>query len=134
MVARRKRKNRQKQRAISPPRGEEHRAHTRVAVAVEIGLETESHFFSGLSGDISEGGVFVQTYRDLPVGSDVEVLFELPDGQLTAHGRVRWHRDKSDSSPPGVGIAFEKLGEDDRQVIQRFCERRAPLYYDVEHG
>jgi Tfp pilus assembly protein PilZ len=78
--------------------------------------------------------VFVQTYRDLPVGSDVEVLFELPDGQLKAHGCVRWHRDNSDSSPPGVGIAFEKLGEDDRQVIQRFCEQRAPLYYDVEHG
>jgi len=120
--------------AISPLWGEEHRAHPRVAVSVAIGLETESHFFSGLSGDISEGGVFVQTYRDLPVGSDVEVRFELPDGELTAHGRVRWHRSNSDSSPPGVGIAFEELDEEDREIIQRFCERRAPLYYEVEHG
>ncbi len=119
---------------ILPRRGEEHRAHPRVAVAVAIGLETESHFFAGLSGDISEGGVFVQTYRDLPVGSDVNVLFDLPDGQLTAHGRVRWHRANSDSSPPGVGIAFEELDEGDRRVIQRFCESRAPLYYEVEHG
>ncbi len=90
------------------------------------------NFFSGLSGDVSEGGVFVQTYRDLPVGSDVEVHFELPDGELPAHGCVRWHRDKSESSPPGIGIAFEALGEEHRRVIQRFCARRAPLYYEVE--
>jgi uncharacterized protein (TIGR02266 family) len=120
-------------RAMSPRRGEEHRAHARVAVAVAIGLETESHFFAGLSGDISEGGVFVQTYRDLPVGSDVDVLFELPDGQLTAHGRVRWHRANSDSSPPGVGIAFDELADEERRAIQQFCQSRAPLYYDVEH-
>jgi uncharacterized protein (TIGR02266 family) len=117
----------------SPPR-QDHRAHPRVVVAVAVGLETESHFFAGLSGDVSAGGVFVQTYRDLPVGSPVEVQFDLPDAQLQAHGRVRWHRDSSDSSPPGVGIAFEDLSDEDRQVIQRFCERRAPLYYEVEHG
>ncbi len=112
---------------------EEHRAHPRATVTVAIGLESESHFFAGLSGDISEGGVFVQTYRDLPVGSDVEIRFDLPDGELMAHGRVRWQRAHSDSSPPGVGIAFEQLGDDDRRMIQRFCEHRAPLYYDVEH-
>jgi hypothetical protein len=32
-----------------------------------------------------------------------------------------------------VGIAFEELPEDGRRIIQHFCERRAPLYYDVEH-
>jgi uncharacterized protein (TIGR02266 family) len=117
-----------------PPRGEEHRAFPRVAVAVAIGLETESHFFSGLSGDVSEGGVFVQTYRELPVGRGVEVHFELPEGELTAHGQVRWHRTSSDSSPPGLGIAFEGLDDEQREIIQRFCERRAPLYYEVEHG
>ncbi len=120
-----------------PPRSssyQDHRAHPRVVVVVAVGLETESHFFAGLAGDISEGGVFVQTYRDLPVGSPVEVQFDLPDAQLHAHGRVRWHRDSSDSSPPGVGIAFEELAEEDRRLIQRFCERRAPLYYEVEQA
>jgi uncharacterized protein (TIGR02266 family) len=111
-----------------------HRAHPRVVVEVAVGLETESHFFAGLSGDVSEGGVFVQTYRDLPVGSAVEVQFDLPETRLRAHGRVRWHREKSDSSPPGVGIAFEELGAADRRAIQKFCEAREPLYYDVEHG
>jgi uncharacterized protein (TIGR02266 family) len=113
-------------------RAEEHRAHPRVAVAVDIGMGTDSHFFAGLSGDISEGGVFVQTYRDIPIGSDVEVRFALPEGELMAHGRVRWHRDGSDSSPPGVGIAFEPLREEERKLIHAFCARRAPLYYDLD--
>ena len=116
------------------PRVWEHRTHPRVAIAVDIDLASESHFFSGLSGDVSEGGVFVQTYRDIAVGSEVEVEFVLPGGHVSAHGKVRWHRDKSDSSPPGVGIAFDDLSEEDRELIHRFCQARAPLYYDVEHA
>jgi uncharacterized protein (TIGR02266 family) len=116
---------------ISPKMRVEHRAHARVAVAVNIGMETSSHFFSGLAGDLSEGGVFVQTYRDLPVGSEVEVSFALPLREFTAHGCVRWHRAGSDSSPPGVGISFEALHAEDREAIQAFCRWRAPLYYDA---
>jgi uncharacterized protein (TIGR02266 family) len=116
------------------PRVWEHRTHPRVAIAVDIDLASESHFFSGLSGDVSEGGVFVQTYREIAVGSEVAVEFVLPGGHVSAHGKVRWHRDKSDSSPPGVGIAFDDLSEEDRELIHRFCQARAPLYYDVEHA
>jgi uncharacterized protein (TIGR02266 family) len=112
----------------------DHRAYPRVSMAISIGLETESHFFSGLSGDVSEGGVFVQTYREIPVGSEVELEFELPTGHVATHGKVRWHRTKSDSAPPGVGIAFEELPDDARSIIHEFCEARAPLYYDVEHA
>ena len=107
------------------------RKHSRVALAVEIDLSSESHFFSGLSGDLSEGGVFVETYRDIPVGSEVELEFDLPNGSVTAHGSVKWHRDHSDSSPPGVGVAFDDLSEEGKEIIVAFCARRAPLYYDV---
>jgi uncharacterized protein (TIGR02266 family) len=115
-------------------REREHRSYPRVSLAVDIDLASESHFFSGLSGDVSEGGLFVQTYRSIEIGSEVALEFELPDGHVTAHGTVRWHRDKSDSAPPGLGIAFEELSEEDREIIHRFCERRAPLYYEVEHA
>jgi uncharacterized protein (TIGR02266 family) len=120
--------------ADHPPAFEDHRAYPRIALAVEIGLETDSHFFSGLSGDVSEGGVFVQTYRDLPLGSEVEIEFALPTGRISTHGTVRWHRDNSDTAPPGLGIKFEDLADDARSLIHEFCEARAPLYYEVEHA
>lgn len=125
-----------------PPEGDElassasddKRAHPRVSLAVAIHLGSESHFFVDLSGDLSEGGVFVQTYRDIKVGSDVALEFSLPNGAVHTHGKVRWHRSASDSSPPGLGIAFKKLSERDKNVIHTFCQQRAPLYYDVEQA
>lgn len=111
---------------------EEHRATPRASLEVELHLASESHFFSGLSGDISEGGVFVSTYRELATGTQVDLEFSLPGSErvLKAKGEVRWHRSSSPDAPPGVGIAFESLPEEDRALIQRFCTLRPPLYYD----
>ena len=64
---------------------EEQRASQRVAVAVDIHLASDSHFFSGLSGDISEGGLFLSTYRPLPVGSAVDLEFSLPGAPAPVH-------------------------------------------------
>lgn len=111
---------------------EEHRASHRTSLAVELHLASESHFFTGLSGDISEGGVFVSTYRDLAVGSLVDIEFSLPGSDRVVHarGEVRWHRDASPDVPPGVGIAFDELSDEDRALIHGFCTVRPPLYYD----
>ena len=113
--------------------GEEHRASKRISLQVELHLASDSHFFSGLSGDISEGGVFVSTYRALAQGSLVDLEFSLPgsDHPLHARGEVRWHRDATPQGPPpGVGISFDDLSDDDRSAIHRFCTMRPPLYYD----
>jgi type IV pilus assembly protein PilZ len=111
---------------------DEHRASKRISISVELHLASDSHFFSGLSGDISEGGVFVSTYRPLAQGSLVDLEFSLPgsDHPLRARGEVRWHRDATPDVPPGVGISFDELSEDDRKIIHRFCTMRPPLYYD----
>lgn len=110
----------------------EHRATPRTSLVVELHLASDSHFFSGLSGDISEGGVFVSTYRDLATGTPVDVEFSLPGSErvVKAKGEVRWHRSASPDMPPGVGIAFEELADEDRALIHRFCTLRPPLYYD----
>jgi uncharacterized protein (TIGR02266 family) len=111
---------------------EEQRASDRVAFAVEINLASDSQFFSGLSGDISEGGLFLSTYKTLPVGSAVDLEFSLPssDEPLHARGVVRWLREHSTGQPRGVGIAFDALSEEDRERIHRFCSMRPPLYYE----
>lgn len=110
----------------------EHRAAPRTSLVVELHMASDSHFFSGLSGDISEGGVFVSTYRDLATGTLVDLEFSLPGSErvVKAKGEVRWHRSASPDVPPGVGIAFEDLGDEDRALIHRFCTLRPPLYYD----
>lgn len=116
----------------SSPDGVEHRAHARVKIEVDVGMHSDSHFFTGLSGDLSEGGVFVATYRAVPVGSKLELDLPLPDGTIRVLGVVRWTRPASDDAKPGIGVAFEQLAEEDRKRIAKFCAEREPLYFDVD--
>lgn len=50
----------------------------RVFIEVEIGLTTESHIYTGLSLDVSTGGVFVATYDPAPPGTAVSLHFDCP--------------------------------------------------------
>jgi uncharacterized protein (TIGR02266 family) len=108
----------------------ERRSAERVSIEAEISLESESQFFTGLGGNLSAGGVFVATYRKLPVGCTVSVHVAMPDGPLVAKGTVRWVRDVSTGAAPGLGIAFEPLGAEEVGRIARFCAERAPLLHE----
>jgi uncharacterized protein (TIGR02266 family) len=106
----------------------------RVAVEVNIGATTDSNFYVGFSGEISEGGVFCATYNIQPRGTAMRVLVTLP-GNFEKHvnGFVRFVRDPMDltaESEPGMGIQFEGLDPEARELILRFIRKRAPMFYD----
>lgn len=104
---------------------------TRAFVEVEIGLSSDSNFYTGLSLDVSSGGVFVATYEPAAPGTSVALYFVLPDGHVVnAEGVVRWTRAAAGDSPPGMGVAFVAISGDSLGHIQSFCASRAPLYFD----
>jgi uncharacterized protein (TIGR02266 family) len=109
----------------------ERRRTGRVKLDVEVSYETESHFFTGLGGDLSQGGIFVATYRHVPVGSSVTMELTLPAGTVRATGTVAWHRDGWEEGEPGLGIVFDPFELETREAIEEFCRERPPLYYDV---
>ena len=103
----------------------------RVFVEVEIGLSTESHIYTGISLDVSTGGVFVATYEVSAPGTRVTLYFVLPDGHVVnAEGVVRWTRAQSVESPPGMGVAFVHISPESLAHIANFCASRPPLYFD----
>jgi len=105
----------------------------RAVIQVEIGLFSESHFYAGLSYDVSAGGVFVSTHQPAAPGSRLTLFFVLPSGHaLEIDGVVRWTRAPSDDAPPGMGVAFSGLSSEDLAAISEYCRQRAPLIY--EHG
>lgn len=113
--------------------GGERRSHgdKRVFIEVEIGLSTESHIYTGLSLDVSTGGVFVATYEPAAAGTSVSLYFVLPDGfVVNAEGVVRWTRAATEDAPPGIGVAFVKISEEALGHIAGFCASRPPLYFD----
>lgn len=116
------------------PAGIERRRVPRVPLQTEITFEGQSNFYTGLTQDISTGGLFVCTERLLPAGTKIDLLFCLPAGtRIEVKGEVRWVREKPAStaeSPAGMGIQFENLRSDDLLAIRGFVENRAPLFYD----
>ncbi|MDF3069957.1 MAG: hypothetical protein K0R38_5558 [Polyangiaceae bacterium] len=106
-------------------------ADRRVYIEVEIGLSTESHIYTGISLDVSTGGVFVATYGPSSPGTAVTLYFVLPDGfVVNAEGVVRWTRAQNGDSPPGMGVAFVHISPLALDHIARFCASRPPLYFD----
>lgn len=104
----------------------------REKLEANVGATTESNFFVGFSGEIAEGGVFIATYATFDLGALVEVLVTLPGNyQFTVPGVVRFVRDPMDmDSEPGIGVRFESLAQDHRELILRFVRKRPPLFYD----
>jgi uncharacterized protein (TIGR02266 family) len=104
----------------------------REKLEANVGATTESNFFVGFSGEISEGGVLVATYLTLEVGTSVEIFLTLPGGyETTIPGSVLFVRDPMDmESEPGIGIRFESLSTEARELILRFIRKRPPLFFD----
>lgn len=106
----------------------------RQELEANIGANTESNFFVGFSGEIAEGGVFIATYTALERNTPVTVLVTLPGGfETKINGRVLWVRDPmdfTDESEPGIGVQFESLAAETRELILRFIKKRPPIFYD----
>ncbi len=116
------------------PPDDERRSAQRVEIEAVIGFHTETNFFTGFSGDLSDGGLFLATWDLLPMGSELTLSFVLPEGrQIRARGRVSWVREpprtSDETHEPGMGIVFEDLGEADKAAVMRFIRVRAPLFY-----
>ena len=110
------------------------RRASRVELNVEIGIDDHTNFYVGFSENVSEGGLFVATYRLMPLGTDVALTFVLPDEYpVFVHGVVRWLRDPRDQSasdmPPGMGIEFTELKDSERARIQAYVNAHAPIFY-----
>jgi uncharacterized protein (TIGR02266 family) len=106
----------------------------REEVEANLGASSETNFYVGFSGEIAEGGVFVATYNTLDVDTLVYVMVNLPGGyEFKLPGRVHFVRDPMDLSAeaePGMGVKFEALPADNRELILRFIRKRAPMFYD----
>jgi hypothetical protein len=104
-------------------------------VEANLGATTQSNFYVGFSGEIAHGGVFLATYEALPKDTSVCMLVTLPGGfELECDGYVRFVRDPMDfmsESEPGMGIQFEGLSGEARDLVLRFIRKRPPIFYDV---
>lgn len=114
--------------------GPERRVAARREVEIEIGIQSDTNFYTGFSCDISSGGIFVATYDVPAIGTPVNVNFRLPGGPaMSLDGTVRWVRDLDPRDPdvvPGMGVAFAGLEPAQARAINAFLAVRQPIFYE----
>ena len=113
----------------------EARHDERTDVFETIDMYSEHNFWSGLTMNMSEGGVFVATHKEVPVGTILVVEMELPGEEqpLVSLAEVRWSRAYNGDSdvPPGLGLQFVDLDDASLARVRRFVDSvRDPLLFE----
>jgi len=115
------------------PSPDERRIDTRFDMQVEVGLQSDNAFYTGLTQDIGQGGLFVATHDVRRIGERLTVKFTLPnrDQPIVADTEVRWVRDRaSKDAPQGMGLRFLRLAPETEAVITQFLATNDSLFFD----
>lgn len=97
-----------------------------VALEVSIARQSESAIWEGLDGEV---GVFLATYDELPIGTEVTLTVHLTgERPFETRARVVWLRN-APGLWPGLGLRLLENRPDVWFRIQRFSQRwRAPMF------
>jgi len=104
-------------RVAQGPIQREARRYQRVKVSCKVSIERNQERISGLTLDLSLGGMFVQASRALPVGSVVQVLLELQVGTKPLSIPARVMRVAGNN---GMGLQIENAGAEESKKLQEF--------------
>jgi len=106
----------------------------RVRLGAQVTVSSETNFFTGLSENISEGGIFVSCLAPPEIGTVVETDISTGDGEapIKVSAEVMWVRTE-DGQPVGCGCRFKNMDEVTAARLRDFISRagREPLFYDV---
>jgi uncharacterized protein (TIGR02266 family) len=114
------------------------RASERFDLEVKVDLESDHNFYTGLTQNISSGGLFIATHHLRRIGDRITLKFTLPgsDKTVTVETEVRWIRENSAlqraEGGTGMGVRFINLSPEASAVISGFLESRESLFYDDE--
>jgi uncharacterized protein (TIGR02266 family) len=114
------------------------RSAERFDLEVKVDLESDHNFYTGLTQNISSGGLFIATNALRKIGDRITLKFSLPGTQesVSVETEVRWIRENSAlhrvEGSTGMGVRFVDLSPAAAAAIQQFLESRDSLYYDDE--
>jgi len=107
------------------------RRDIRIAYEAPVTFTLEGVSRSGFSVDLSSGGVYVTEVRPVEEKKVVSLEIKLPNAtgrSINAQGIVAWAncqgKRRKMTLPPGFGVEFTKITEEDNMVIKAFVEAK----------
>jgi uncharacterized protein (TIGR02266 family) len=109
------------------------RASARAKLEVPVDFDLADMTCTGVTRNISVGGVFIATENLPRVGDRINLRFALPGNgrRLTIQTEVRWVRGEvqaiDEHRPSGVGLRFLNPSAEDVAALEQFLSRRDRL-------
>src|SRR5687768_1841747 len=95
--------------APDDPADSEKRRQAREPITLFVEYEGADDLVGDFTENLSSGGTFVATNRELPIGQKVQLVLSFPGllEPISIEGYVRWHRrDGEEGGDAGAGIEF----------------------------
>jgi uncharacterized protein (TIGR02266 family) len=114
------------------------RASERFDLEVKVDLESDHNFYTGLTQNISAGGLFIATHHLRKIGDRITLKFSIPGTSepVAVETEVRWIRENTAlhraEGGTGMGVRFINLSAEASAAITRFLQSRDSLFYDDE--
>jgi type IV pilus assembly protein PilZ len=103
------------------------RRATRLHHEIPVAYRSVGSFLSDWATNISQGGLFINTRKPLPVGTAVKILVQLPGASFPfqLEGRVTrvTEFDNRANMVPGMGVEFTGVDDAKRRDIESFVAR-----------
>jgi hypothetical protein len=109
-----------KNATASPPERRRFARHT-CRIGAQVATSTDGLRMAGTVTDISLGGCYVEMLSPLPVGTPVELSFELDSSPVDFPAKVR-----SSHMGFGMGLAFTGVSPENMEILRRFTGTPAP--------
>lgn len=105
---------------MTPSGGKENRRSARIPVPKGLWVAWQADRGRNVSRvrDLSAGGLFIETPITVAIGSEIVLLFALPEGETRVVGIVRYADGKN-----GIGVEFTNMGAGDRARVQELLRR-----------
>ena len=129
-----------------PVPAEDRRKYPRYLLSLAITMQGDNNFYTGLSENISEAGVFIATHHVLELGTPVVMSFTLPsnDEPISVVGTVQWVRgpdatamagenfggQRQEIVQPGMGVRFTEVDPNSVRAIRDFMQCRDPDFFE----
>ena len=106
-----------------PQQSREARSEPRISLSIRVKYHTpEGARFESRAGGIGGGGLFIESFTPLAVGTKLSMEFTLPEGPsewLSAKGVIAWVCPKADqyTFSPGMGVRFTEIAAETRSRV-----------------
>ncbi|MBW2609112.1 MAG: TIGR02266 family protein [Deltaproteobacteria bacterium] len=103
------------------------RAELRVIKTLSLIYKDKQSFLKAYTGNISKGGLFINTKTPLAQGTQFLLNLQLPDipEPMKIKCEVAWAKkqgDDTDTRPAGMGIKFIEMAKNDNKTLQNYIQ------------